>query len=657
MKISMARSRVFALILLASQQAVAQISRTGWTLTVDTAQSGNPATNAIDGNSATFWHSEYTPTLTQLPHTMTIDMKSSHNIDQISYQPRQDGNSNGNIGQHKIYVSTDGVNFGNPVALGTYYDDASTKTTTFVPRPARYVRIVAITEAGNRGPWTSMAEINVFAATTYTAPSSTLGQWAYTIDFPIVPVAASLDHNSGNVLVWSSYKYNDFTGDTGTGVTLTATYNMASQVVSERTITNTQHDMFCPGISVDATGRTIVTGGNSASKTSIYDPTQDAWISAANMNIGRGYQASATCSDGRIFTIGGSWSGGEGGKNGEIYSPSANTWTLLPGADVAAMLTADAQGVYRADNHGWLFGWKNGSVFQAGPSKAMNWYSTAGSGGQVAAGLRATDGDSMCGNAVMYDAVAGKILTAGGSPSYQDSDATSNVHIITIGNAGSSPTVSTQPSMSYTRAFANGIVLPDGTVFVAGGQSYAVPFTDTNSQLTPELFNPKTNTWKKLNPNITPRNYHSIGLLLPDATVLIGGGGLCGNSCPNGDYAANHFDAEIFKPPYLFNTDGSAATRPVISSISPASVAVGGKITITMAAAGTYTFAMTRGDSATHTVHTDQRRVPLTPIVSGTTYSVTVPSDSGIALPGYWLVWAINSAGVPALAQTVLVHT
>ena len=36
------------------------------------------------------------------------------------------------------------------------------------------------------------------------------------------------------------------------------------------------------------------------------------------------------------------------------------------------MLTADAQGVYRQDNHGWLFGWKNGYVFQAGPSKAMN---------------------------------------------------------------------------------------------------------------------------------------------------------------------------------------------------------------------------------------------------------------------------------------------
>lgn len=48
----------------------------------------------------------------------------------------------------------------------------------------------------------------------------------------------------------------------------------------------------------------------------------------------------------------------------------------------------------------------------------MNWYGTSGTGSQSAAGNRASDADSMCGNAIMYDAVAGKILTLGGSPNY-----------------------------------------------------------------------------------------------------------------------------------------------------------------------------------------------------------------------------------------------
>ena len=62
------------------------------------------------------------------------------------------------------------------------------------------------------------------------------------------------------------------------------------------------------------------------------------------MNIPRGYQAQATTSEGNIFIIGASWSGGQGGKNGELYSPSANTMTLLSGAPVTPMLTADTAG-------------------------------------------------------------------------------------------------------------------------------------------------------------------------------------------------------------------------------------------------------------------------------------------------------------------------
>lgn len=82
------------------------------------------------------------------------------------------------------------------------------------------------------------------------------------------------------------------------------------------------------------------------------------------MKLPRGYQSSTTLSDGRIFTIGGSWSGGRGGKNGETYDATTNTWTLLAGCPVAPMLTADAQGAFRSDNHAWLFGWKGGYVFR-----------------------------------------------------------------------------------------------------------------------------------------------------------------------------------------------------------------------------------------------------------------------------------------------------
>ncbi len=78
------------------------ISKTGWTATADSAQSGNPASYAIDGNNNTFWHSEYSPTLVPLPHQITIDMKSTYTVGSITYLPRQDGNYNGHIGEHVI---------------------------------------------------------------------------------------------------------------------------------------------------------------------------------------------------------------------------------------------------------------------------------------------------------------------------------------------------------------------------------------------------------------------------------------------------------------------------------------------------------------------------------------------------------------------------
>ncbi|RYF11334.1 MAG: hypothetical protein EOO77_19605 [Oxalobacteraceae bacterium] len=114
-----------------------------------------------------------------------------------------------------------------------------------------------------------------------------------------------------------------------------ADYNFLTGAVSQRTVTNTNHDMFCPGISSLADGRIVISGGENAEAVSIYDPAKNDFTRAADMKIARGYQTSATLSDGRIFTIGGSFTGALGGKTGEVYDPMKNKWTLLQGADPA----------------------------------------------------------------------------------------------------------------------------------------------------------------------------------------------------------------------------------------------------------------------------------------------------------------------------------
>ncbi|KAH7246643.1 galactose oxidase precursor [Fusarium tricinctum] len=640
------------LSLRASAPIGSAISRNNWAVTCDSQQPGNECSKAIDGNRDTFWHTTWGSSDPKPPHTYTIDMKSTQNVNGISMLPRQDGSPNGWIGRHNVFLSTDGKNWGSAVATGTWYADNTEKYSNFETRPARYVRLVAVAEANNQ-PWTSIAEINVFKADSYTKPQTGIGSWGPTLDFPIVPVAAAVEPTSGKVLVWSSYRNDAFGGSPG-GVTLTSTWDPSTNVISQRTVTVTKHDMFCPGISIDGTGQIVVTGGNDAQKTSLYDSSSDNWIPGPDMQVARGYQSSATLSDGRVFTIGGSWSGGSFEKNGEVYDPSSKTWTSLPGALVKPMLTADKQGIYRADNHGWLFGWKKGSVFQAGPSTAMNWYYTSGNGDVKPAGNRQSDRgtapDAMCGNSVMYDAVKGKILTFGGSTDYQDSDATTNAHIITIDEPGTTPkTVFASNGLWYPRTFHTSVVLPDGSVFITGGQQHGVPFADTTPQLTPELYVPDADTFYKQQPNSIVRVYHSISLLLPDGRVLNGGGGLCG------DCTTNHFDAQIFTPNYLYNNDGTLATRPAITKVSTKSVKVGGKVTISTSGSIKQA-SLIRYSTATHTVNTDQRRVPLSLTnTGGNSYSFQLPNDSGILLPGYWMLFVMNSAGVPSVASTLFV--
>jgi len=314
------------------------------------------------------------------------------------------------------------------------------------------------------------------------------------------------------------------------------------------------------------------------------------------------------------------------------------------------MMTSDQDRAKRGDNHAWLFAWMNGSIFQAGPSKNMNWYGTSDQGMVVTAGSRSDDGDSMNGNAVMYDAVAGKILTLGGAPNYENSAATSNAHVITISSPFTNASVQKIRNMAFARSYATSVVLPNGQVLITGGQTYARTFNDENAVLTPELWDPNSCSFTQLSNNTIPRTYHSWAILLPDATILSGGGGLCGNAClkTNG---ANHYDAEIFYPPYLYAPDGTLSQRPVVISLQ-AVAQLGDTISIEIDTPDC-DLALIRFSSATHTVNTDQRRVPLSYQSDGVTYNITIPDDAGIVVPGYWMLFALNAAGVPSLSKTL----
>ena len=468
------------------------------------------------------------------------------------------------------------------------------------------------------------------------------GSWGPVQTLSLVPVAAANLPN-GNVLFWSAFDRFGFGGDNGR--TYTSIFNPVTGIATERLVSNTGHDMFCPGIANLADGRIHVTGGSSAQSTSIYDPATNTWSATAPMNIARGYQGALTLANGDVFTIGGSWSGGVGNKDAEVWSAATRTWRRTGAIFDDFILTNDPRGAYRSDNHAWLFSGPGGRVFHAGPSRRMNWFSTGGAGAVAAAGVRGTDGDAMNGFAVMFD--TNRILTTGGAPSYEAVDATANAHIVNIG--GATVTTKTVARMQYARAFHNNVVLPNGQVVVVGGQTFPTPFSDDRAVLVPELFNPATETFTPMAAMAQPRTYHSVALLLPDARLLSGGGGLCGGC------ATNHPNVQIWSPPYLFNADGSPAARPVITA-APATAGAGTRLAVGTNSAVT-AFSLVRLSSVTHSVNNEQRRLSLAFTTAGVNqYSLALNADRGVLVPGYYMLFAMNAQGVPSVARTIRIN-
>src|SRR5260370_15299552 len=247
-------------------------------------------------------------------------MPSRHVISGLSYLPRQDDSLNGTIGQYSVSVSSDGLNWGSPVASGTWADDQTEKYAVFTPTSARFVRLTALSEGGNRGPWSSAAEINIYGE----GPLGGVGRrWGTPIGFPIVPVSAVMLPND-KVLTFAAG--DDMAFDkTRDAITKVAILDLKTGRVTEPTDINTHHQMFCEGIAMLPDGRVLINGGSNDSATTIYNPATNTWSVGPLMNIPRAYQGDTTLSTGQVLTLGGSWYDAAGNKKGDALTSSDAT--------------------------------------------------------------------------------------------------------------------------------------------------------------------------------------------------------------------------------------------------------------------------------------------------------------------------------------------
>lgn len=429
--------------------------------------------------------------------------------------------------------------------------------------------------------------------------ASSVGQWGTTQPFPFISVHTCLMPN-GKVIFW------DYSGNT-------RIWDPATTAIT--TPTQPGRNTFCSGNSFLPNGKLFVPGGHiennvGLASASFYDPASDTWTSVPNMNAGRWYPSSTVLPNGDILVTSGD-ANRQVNDLPQVFQFANNTWRNLSSARLGLPL------------YPRTFLAPNGRVFFA--TSTSRYLDTTGSGAWSTVGNTIYPGRDNYGSAAMDH--TGKVYWFGGGD-----PPTATVEMIDLNAA--SPSWVARAAMPQARRQNNATILPDGKILVTGG-SASGGFNTEDGPKAAFLYDPVANTWATMATESDYRGYHSTAVLLPDGRVLSSGGD-------------NHANGQVFSPPYLFN-----GARPTVSSAASA-VSYGETFFVGTADGASITrVTWTALGTLTHAQNWDQRINVLSFAQASGGLNVTAPSNVNLCPPGHYLLWILNSSGVPAVSRVV----
>lgn len=513
-----------------------------------------------------------------------------------------------NVGVVGVQFKADGTNIGAEVTTPPY--TTTWDTSAITPGTAHTLAAVARDAAGNTA--TSSATVTVQS-------TNGMGQWQGPFSWPMVAVHMNLLPN-GSVLIFDGQGLGSFA-------------QVWDPLRDSFTPVTAPDNEFCSGHTTLADGRVLVAGGHISahvglSDSYIFDPQSQSWTQGPAMSNGRWYPTVKALPDGRVIVL-----SGESDCDGcyvvqpEIYDPVANSWSVV-----------NAPLSFPYYPHAFVL--SDGRVLVAGTTEApitsqvlnlntLTW-TPVGSG--------AVDG----GTSAMYR--PGKILKVGTSVDPDTAVRPSFATAYVLDMSQSSPDWRQVQSMAFPRTYATMVLLPDGNVFVEGGGRTTAATDLSGAVLQGEIWSPATATWTTVASMVTPRLYHSTALLMPDGRVLVAGGGRFNSNSEPTDQPS----AEYYLPPYFFK-----GARPTITSAPPTLQFNQTFLLQTPDAGQVASVVLMRIGSVTHNFNTSQNYVPLSfQVVSGG-LNVQTPANGNLAPPGYYMLFIVNTNGVPSVASIV----
>ena len=481
--------------------------------------------------------------------------------------------------------------------------------------------------------------------------AATMGVWRLLEnDAQVNPVHAALLHTGSVVFFAGSGNDPD---RHGAGQYATALWHYPHPDYSRP---DTPVDLFCCGHAFLPDGRLLASGG-----TEQYDPffglkqavafdpdagppdpasptgSTGAWTRKPAMAGGRWYPSLLSLPDGRVLAVSGLDEHSELNLVPELYTDGAG-WN------------ASARSPANWPMYAHLFLLEDGRVYYSGGQYGSNngvrpsiWDLAANTVVEVGGVLVDPGKRNQSASVLLPPAQDQRVMIMGGGPSdmHDMTGATASTAITDLSTAA--PAVTAGAPMAMRRMHLCATLLPDRTVLVNGGAMMEESHADATFEA--EIYHPQAaggpGTWTMAARSRVARLYHSVALLMADGKVITSGS--------NPARKTEELRIEVYWPPYLF-----AGTRPRCSP-TQTELDYGGTVELSCPAPDDVaSVCLVRPGSTTHSSNGDQRLVDLPHQATGTdALLLALPPTATIAPPGWYMLFALDAAGVPSKASWI----
>src|SRR5437773_1552934 len=507
----------------------------------------------------------------------------------------------------------------------------------------------------------------------------------------VLPVHAGLLH-TGKVLFFagsgnSAFRFTsaDF-GNEARQVFTSVVWDPVKSVFDSRTFTHPPTlrrangsvvDFFCCGHTVLSDGRILVAGGTGGydkvivngvmhdgghgfagtRDVAVFDPVQERWTAVRPLAHGRWYPTILMLKDGAVLAASGLDEHGDGHANNTLEraaDPERAAWATTRDFNLPLyphlFPLADGRLVYTG-----------GKMDTVGDSVPFLFDPVHPTASPVIDGLTDAGQCNQSASVVLPPAQAYRFMILGGGPEDDTAErgqATRRVAVVDC--AAAKPVYQTRARLNHERMHVNAVLLPDRTVLAVGGgvtreasvHTKVVDPQGGREVVEAELYEPVADRWSVTAPATIARLYHSVALLLPDGRVVAAGGNPDKGSQVNWLPAdpLEEMRLEIYSPPYLF----ASAPRPSIMD-APREITYGANVVVRTAQTQSIKWVdLIRPGLTTHSFDSTQRLVdvPFT-VTPPDRLRATIPDDRGAAPPGWYMLFLINTQGVPSVASWV----